>query len=337
MFRPAKSSLLALTCVLNLQAAPPSQSRQGTRLDLQVRVTRPEVGPAGSLVKLTLSTAESAYAKASTYSKTIEAGSFEVSFRSLEPGDYTLVATHPQLGEIRRTVVVSRDLADTKGVVRMEIAYTGDQPVSMQQGTGTLTQLSIPDSAKRLYGEAQKRIVQRDSSGAFDKLQQAVAIAPQFATGWNALGVLTIQTRSDAGAQVDAETYFRRAVEADASEFEALLNLGGLLLKSGRQDEALTYNRRAADERPGDGLANSQLGMNFYQLGELDKAEHFLLIAKRLDPAQYTLPQLFLAEIYARKGNRSAALAELEQLLADRPNDPLLGAVRTAIVKLKGQ
>jgi Flp pilus assembly protein TadD len=43
-----------------------------------------------------------------------------------------------------------------------------------------------------------------------------------------------------------------------------------LLLR--RFDEAMKYNQYAAAERPDDALANSQLGQNYFYLGDFEKA-----------------------------------------------------------------
>jgi tetratricopeptide (TPR) repeat protein len=116
--------------------------------------------------------------------------------------------------------------------------------------------------------------------------------------------------------------------------FEPLVNLGGVLLKKNAPVDALLFNQRAVEGRPKDALANAQLGMTYFQLQDFDRAEQYLLEAQRLDPAQFSQPQLFLAEIYARRGNRSAAIRELEDLLAIRPDGPLSDRIRSNLAQL---
>ncbi len=107
------------------------------------------------------------------------------------------------------------------------------------------------------------------------------------------------------------------------------------MLKTGRAEDALGYNQRAAFELSGDATAHVQLGMNLYQLGKLNEAERALLAAKRIDPKHPNLPQLFLAEIYMRRGEKSRAAAEIEELLAAKPSEPLAATLRVAIAKLR--
>ncbi len=191
--------------------------------------------------------------------------------------------------------------------------------------TVTLRELAVPDKAKDRYEDAQRRIEKRDIEGARRKLMEALSLAPEFSAAWNALGTISTEPESD----------FRRALQSDPDNLDAVLNLGGWLLKIGRAEDALGYNQRAAFELTGDATAQAQLGMNLYRLGKLNEAERVLLLAKRIDPKHTSLPQLFLAEIYARHGEKARAAAEIDELLALRPAEPLATTLRLTAAKLK--
>jgi tetratricopeptide (TPR) repeat protein len=255
----------------------------------------------------------------------------EFHFRALAPGNYTVAVVRNGLGEIRRTVVVSAAVADDAGVVHAAIPYTsGEAAANPGSGVVSVRQISIPGNASAKYADAQRRLAGRDPEGAVRSLEEAVAIAPQFSAAWNALGVVAFQSGDDARA----ETLFRKSLAADPVAFEPLVNLGGVLLKKNAPVDALLFNQRAVEGRPKDALANAQLGMTYFQLQDFDRAEQYLLEAQRLDPAQFSQPQLFLAEIYARRGNRSAAIRELEDLLAIRPDGPLSDRIRSNLAQL---
>jgi tetratricopeptide (TPR) repeat protein len=190
--------------------------------------------------------------------------------------------------------------------------------------TVSVRELAVPQKARDKFEDAQRRLVKQDVEGARKRLEEAVALAPAYSAAWNALGVIS-----------SSEDHFRRAVEADPDKLDAVLNLGGLLLKTGRAEEALGFNQRAAFALSGDASAQAQLGMNYYQLGRLAESEKALLAAKRLDPDHYTLPQLFLAEIYARQGDKAGARAQIEELLARRPAESLAATLRQISERLK--
>jgi len=256
----------------------------------------------------------------------------EFRFHSLPPGNYTVALVRKGLGEVRRTVVLSAAVADKSGVVHAVIPYESSQAAANPSGdVVSVHQLSVPANVSAKYTESQKRLAAHDPEGAVRILQEAVAIAPQFSTAWNALGVIAFQSGDDDRA----ETLFRKALAADPDAFEPLVNLGGVLLKKKSFAEALPFNQRARRDRPDDALANAQLGMTCFKLDQLDQAEQYLLAAKRLDPAHYTQPQIFLADIYIHRGNRKAAIQELEDVLAIRPDGPLSDSIRHNLALLR--
>ena len=53
--------------------------------------------------------------------------------------------------------------------------------------------------------------------------------------------------------------------------YEPLVNLGGVLVTLNKLDEAWKFNGFAVLERPGDALANSQMGMTYFGLGDFDR------------------------------------------------------------------
>ena len=190
--------------------------------------------------------------------------------------------------------------------------------------------LSIPAGAVREYQAAQRCLSRQDPERAAEHLAHAVQIAPQFAAAWNQLGVMAYQARRFS----DAEANFRRALDADREAFEPLVNLGGVLLNLKRPQEALGYNQRAALRRPNNALANSQLGLTYFDLGDADTAEKYLRMAIQLDPAHFSHPQLVLAEIYRKRGDRESAVSQLRAFLELHPDAPEADGVRREIAEL---
>jgi Flp pilus assembly protein TadD len=223
------------------------------------------------------------------------------------------------LGEVRRTVVVSPSLADARGVVATEIPYSVDDTGAMI----SMHRLAVPRDAADLYSQAREHLARQDAKGALRLLRRAVERAPDFADAWNTLGVLAFQS----GDFEEAERCYRQAAQ-DRQAFDATLNLGALLLRTGRAAEAIDYNLRAVEIRRSDAAANVQLGMNYFQLGRLAEAEQYLTQAERLDPAHPAQPQLFLAEIYRQRGDAARASAELRTLIRLRPDAALAEALR---------
>jgi Tfp pilus assembly protein PilF len=265
---------------------------------------------------------------------TVSADDGYFSFSKIPAGTYTLVVSTQARGEMVQTVEVSAGTVDSKGRLDLLLKVTG-ATLESEDGRGTgatvsATMLSIPDRATKEYEQAQQCLTHSDAACASSHLARAVEIAPRYVTAWNQMGTLAYQ----AHAYSDAETDFRKALAADPEAFEPLVNLGGVLLNLERPREALGYNQRAASRRPNDALANSQLGMDYFALGELDAAEKCLKAALRLDPAHFSYPQLTLAEIYLKRNDRADALDQYRDFLKRHPDSPQAVEIRMKAAQL---
>jgi len=253
-------------------------------------------------------------------------------FKQVESGTYTL-AVATQLGsEVRKTVEIGAATADKKGRVTVGINLDGEG--SNQAGAAVSARsLRISERAQREYEQALSRIARRDFEGALACLHRTVEIAPEFSTAWNQLGTMAYQTQR----YRDAENYFRKGVHADPDAYEPLVNLGGVLLNLKNFEEALKYNSEAVRRRPQDALAQSQLGMTYALLNQLDRAEKHLLLSIRLDPDHFSRPQLTLTEVYIRKNQPGRAAEVLEGFLRSHPDWPSAAKMEQSIAQLRSR
>jgi tetratricopeptide (TPR) repeat protein len=290
---------------------------------------RGRIEPAPGIITVILRGADFPYA---AETRSDAAGRFR--FPRLAPGAYTVVAYVPGAGEIRRTVVVSRALADARGRIEVALSTEAASFKAVEERAAVpASQLAIPERALQEYAKAEKSLHRRDVEGARRHLRRAVQLAPQFVAAWNSLGTIAYQT----GEYEEAEKYFRTALEHEPGAFTPAVNLGGTLLSLRRFEEALKYNQYCAAERPDDALANSQLGQNYFFLGHFERALEYLEKAKRIDPAHFSQPQLVLAEIHQRRGDRARAIAELEDFLARHPESPNAEAARRWLGELRAR
>ena len=253
-------------------------------------------------------------------------------FGKLRPGAYTLAAIAPGFGEARITVDAGPGTADAKGrvpaIMRISEAEKADLA---RRHSVSARELAIPEPALRDFREAQKCLARRDAKGARKGLEQAVAIAPGFAEAWNTLGTIAYQK----GEFERAARCFRKALEANPAAYEPLVNMGGVLINLNRLEEARGYNQHAVLLRPNDALANSQLGITFFELGQDAPAEKYLRRACQLDPAHFSHPQLVLAQIHIRQNRRPEAAADLQQFLRIHPDAANAPELRRDIAALR--
>ena len=242
-------------------------------------------------------------------------------FGSVREGTYTLFVNVRGIGCASRTIIVRRSLADDAGTI------TTDLPVSDFNRLAELRQHDYVISVRQLTADPYQpppefEIAQQDlTNGQLTKaqalLEGIVADAPKFVPAWEELAYAAVVS----GRYTQAEADYRKALAAEPEDFTALLGMGRTLLEQDRFADALGYHRRAAAERPSNAVAQARLGLNYFELGNLEAAERCLLSTERLDPTNYTRPQLLLAEIYFRESDDAAALGQLADYVKRFPGE----------------
>jgi tetratricopeptide (TPR) repeat protein len=265
-----------------------------------------------------------------TYTWTDFSGNFK--FKGVPPGSYSLSVEIRRRGEKRLTVEISPSLADPKGRIYQIVTVEPSRSLATRQKPDvvSLQELSIPDKARRLSLEAEKKLTKGEIERGVTLLERAVNLAPHFVAAINRLGTIFHMQKQYA----KAEDYFREALEEDPKAYAPLVNLGGTLLAVGRLQEALAFNQRAVAARPMDALANAQLGLSYVSLKEDEKAVGYLVRTKQLDPLHFTFPQLALADIYHRQKKPELALQELQEFVKLHPDDTQAKLIRKQIEHL---
>jgi tetratricopeptide (TPR) repeat protein len=94
-----------------------------------------------------------------------------------------------------------------------------------------------------------------------------------------------VELESDPAARHEAIAAYRRALEQNPQNDEALANLGALLYERAELEGAAECFRRAAQLQPGDALAYYNLGSVLEEAGQLDEAREHLRRAVELRPS----------------------------------------------------
>ena len=96
-----------------------------------------------------------------------------------------------------------------------------------------------------------------------------------------ALGMLTWR---QAGVYQDNETFYRHIIALNPQARDVHHNLGSVLYKQGRYEEALDATRVAVEQRPDFAKTRANLGLILTELGHLEEAEAHLRRAIALNP-----------------------------------------------------
>lgn len=249
-------------------------------------------------------------------------------FSKLKAGAYTLAAIAPGRGEARLTVEAGPGTVESNNRVLVSLRIPDAERIDLARRHSVSTsELRIPERAWREYRDAETALSRRDAESARKHFEAAVSIAPRFATAWNNLGTIAYQ----AGQFEGAAECFQKALAADPTAYEPLVNLGGVLINLNRFEEARKYNQHAVLLRERDALANSQLGLTYFELGDDSSAEKYLRRASEIDPAHFSHPQLVLAQIHIRRNQPAQAAVDLENFLTFHPDAPNAAELRRDI------
>jgi tetratricopeptide (TPR) repeat protein len=269
-------------------------------------------------------------------------GSF--SFRSLEPGSYTLTIDGGiDYENVRETVQIddtrSRTLGITTNVPRVFTIPIYLQPKrtvksSNKPGVLDAALANVPEQARGLYNDAQESERAGDTKKAIEQLKSAISLYPEFGLALNELGVLYLKL----GQPDKAIDPLKTAVSLTPDSFNPRLNHGIALWGAKRLRDAEAELRQALKRNDSSAIAHMYLGMclighrgvndveqaNFYE-----EAEKEFVRAVELSSDQVARAHYYLGGIFWRKQNFKKAADELEIYLKLSPNAPKVERERT--------
>jgi tetratricopeptide (TPR) repeat protein len=123
------------------------------------------------------------------------------------------------------------------------------------------------------------------------------------------------------------------ALEVTTDNYEAHNNLGAVLARTGRRDEAIAEFTEAIRLRPAYADAHNNLGLALATQRKLKEALPHLLEAIRLDPG-HARAHANLGVVWQALGRRAEAIQEYETVLRLEPNN---ANVRSALAAVKRQ
>jgi Flp pilus assembly protein TadD len=131
------------------------------------------------------------------------------------------------------------------------------------------------------------------------------------------LGVVTfVQT----GHWLDNRAFARHTVDVNPNVAFAQNDLGGILLREDRVEEAIPHFEKAVSLEPGFSNAQNNLGLALVQRGNLGEAELHFRKAVEAD-SRYFKAYESLAAIYLRTNRLDAAIAALQTAVAIQPSE----------------
>lgn len=206
--------------------------------------------------------------------------------------------------------------------------------IGLHEGsTVSATALRAPEPAKKAYGKGVNAMTDEKWESAQKNFEKAVEIDPDYAAAWSDLGeVLRRQAKPD-----EARAAWQKAVAADPKYIKPYIQLTMLDLSEKKVEDAATIAGKAVAMNP---LEFPELYFYYavanFNLKHFDVAETNARRATDLDTAhEVPRAELLLASVLVAKGDRSGALEHLKKYIEIVPKAPDADQVKRAIAELE--
>jgi tetratricopeptide (TPR) repeat protein len=205
----------------------------------------------------------------------------------------------------------------------------------IQTGIVGVADLQVPAKVQKEYDDGCEAVKNKKLAEAETHLRKVVKEYAKYATAWVLLGqVLEARQKTD-----EARDACSHPLTSLANYLPAYLCLTDISARLNHWDEVLKLSARALEIEPGASAAayayNATANLNLRHLPEAEKSA---LRATEID-TNHSDPRLhyLLAQIYAAKGNRAGAAAQLREYLkvATDPDDAVV--VKNYLAKLEAQ
>jgi cellulose synthase operon protein C len=223
-----------------------------------------------------------------------------------------LAARSPQSAPIQDFLATLLAAAGDDKAARAALAAAKQADPKFSQPDMRLVQLDVADKNLEAAEKRASELLTRD--GGNDKVRL-----------W--LGIIQ-EMRGEHSAALEQ---FRKVVQADPSDAQAMNNLAYLLLEYGKQpDEALKYAQRAVELAPDKPLYADTLGWVLYQKGLYSLAVTYL---ERASSAPDAICKYHLAMAYAKTGDRQRGRTTLDAALKLNANLPEAKTAREVVAE----
>ena len=234
---------------------------------------------------------------------------------------------------------------DTYPITEPEIERklsTTEQPPCFQwpmapvfSSTVSASRMTVPDKAKKEFGEACLAVRKKKLKEAQRHLDRAVGSYSKFADAWVLLG----QTQENQGEIQQAEQSCEQARAADSSYLPGYLCLADLAARQEKWDSVAQLTDQVIAMHPT--RAPGAFFFNFlghFYLKQWDTAEKSAFAAfKDGSPAQSRQVRWMLAKMYELKGDRRAEAEQLSEYVKLYPNDANASVARQVLDEIYAQ
>jgi tetratricopeptide (TPR) repeat protein len=227
--------------------------------------------------------------------------------------------------------VDNRKVTQSQYVTVRRVEDTGPKPLSAKSTMISASDLNVPPKARKEVDKANEAMALHNWKKALEHLNQAISLAPQYATAYNNLGVLYAKT-NDIPHEEEA---LKKAVAVDDHFAPALVNYGKLCLNQKNPAQAEVLLQKAANAEPTNSETLMLLAYSEYMNRHFDAAITNALQAHSSEHEHPSFVHYIAARAYQQQNQQQRALAEFQTFLLEEPKGPRADHVRADVAKIQ--
>jgi tetratricopeptide (TPR) repeat protein len=258
----------------------------------------------------------------------------ETQFVGVRLGEYHIEVSGDgiQRGASEQFEVDSRKVAQSQYVVVNRVENpASSRPLSARSPMVSAADLKVPDKARKEVDKANEAMAQHNWKKAQEHLEKAVALAPQYVTAYNNLGVLYDKV-NDIPKEEEA---LSKAVEFDGHFAPALVNYGKLSLRQKDPVKAEALLQKASVSDPGNPETLMLLAYAQYINRHFEPAISNALQAHSSGSDHASFVHYIAARSYQQESQTQQAIAQFQVFLTEEPKGPRADHVREDVAKLR--
>jgi len=314
-------SLVATAAVVVALALWTSPLAAQTRLDGQVRVGTGQEETGGASVKIF-------DPQRGLVDSMVTDTQGRFYFQAVAPGDYTLVTGKP--GYLTKEQEFKIRLAMPGQYVTVFLTAEGVLVKGKGNPHVTAAELALPPKTRDEFDKGKNDLKKRKYPGAIHHLEGVTRAQPDFALGFEVLGVAYYRS----GDPARAEAAFHKAIDLDSKRAESYIQLGLLSYEGQRYADSKRYLETGLRMNPESWFGHYQLGLTHCALQNYKDSESEFRKAQDLDPS-FPEVHLRLGNVYLRLQNAPKALAEFENYLHMDPKGRFASRVRQVVNEIR--
>jgi Tfp pilus assembly protein PilF len=249
-------------------------------------------------------------------------------FQAVPPGDYTLVTSKP--GYLTKEQELKIRLAMPGQYVTVFLTAEGVLMKGKGKPQVSAAELALPAKVRDEFERGKNELKKKKYTTAIHHLEAVTRVQPQFALGFEILGVAHYR----AGDPAKAETAFRKAIELDSKRAESYIQLGLISYDRQRYADSRRYLETGLRMDPQSWFGHYQLGLTYFALQEFALCEREFQRAQELDPS-FAEIHVRLGNVYLRLENAPKALGEFEDYLHQDPKGSFAPRVRQVVKEMR--